>query len=158
MNESQKNKRRIALAVPKIKLERKNNKSQVLTIGVGRTTILRGGADLGVIIHSTWRQTHCCIDNDSKYTMTWHPTRLLVVLYLIMRYYKVPKSIIIDLEKKIYWKLILFHNLDRELEKYNYRNILRLENSSLQFSKSNIKIIWSGIFPWKLTKSSRLTR
>ena len=30
MNESQKNKRRIALAVPKIKLERKNNKSQVL--------------------------------------------------------------------------------------------------------------------------------
>ena len=92
MNESQKNKRRIALAVPKIKLERKNNKSQVLTIGVGRTTILRGGADLGVIIHSTWRQTHCCIDNDSKYTMTWHPTRLLVVLYLIMRYYKVPKS------------------------------------------------------------------
>ena len=36
MNESQKNKRRIALAVPKIKLERKNNKSQVLTIGVGR--------------------------------------------------------------------------------------------------------------------------
>ena len=64
MNESQKNKRRIALAVPKIKLERKNNKSQVLTIGVGRTTILRGGADLGVIIHSTWRQTHCCIDND----------------------------------------------------------------------------------------------
>ena len=100
MNESQKNKRRIALAVPKIKLERKNNKSQVLTIGVGRTTILRGGADLGVIIHSTWRQTHCCIDNDSKYTMTWHPTRLLVVLYLIMRYYKVPKSIIIYLEKK----------------------------------------------------------
>ena len=92
MNESQKNKRRIALAVPKIKLERKNNKRST-------RTILRGGADLGVIIHSTWRQTHCCIDNDSKYTMTWHPTRLLVVLYLIMRYYKVPKSIIIYLEK-----------------------------------------------------------
>ena len=102
MNESQKNKRRIALAVPKIKLERKNNKSQVLTIGVGRTTILRGGADLGVIIHSTWRQTHCCIDNDSKYTMTWHPTRLLVVLYLIMRYYKVPKS---QIQKKYILKI-----------------------------------------------------
>ena len=42
MNESQKNKRRIALAVPKIKLERKNNKSQVLTIGEGRYQYLKG--------------------------------------------------------------------------------------------------------------------
>ena len=23
-----------------------------------------GGGAVGVIIHSTWRQTHCCIDND----------------------------------------------------------------------------------------------
>ena len=32
-------------------------------------------------------------------------------------------SQIIDLGKKYIEKLILFYNLDRELEKYNYRNI-----------------------------------